>query len=52
MSNAFCRLGIVKIGKGLGEEAPFSGDSKRSTKHKATGSPPRNPEPGLVFVTF
>lgn len=44
--------GIVKIGKGLGEEAPFSGDSKRSTKHKATGSPPRNPEPGAAPSTI
>ena len=46
-------LGIVQIGRGMGEEAQFSGDSKRSTtRHKATVSPPRNPEPGSVFVTL
>ncbi|XP_078346337.1 uncharacterized protein LOC144631703 isoform X2 [Oculina patagonica] len=45
--------GIVQIGKGLGEEAPFSGDSKRSTAlNKAPLSPPKNQEPGAAPSTI
>ena len=45
-------LGIVQIGKGLEEEAPFSGDSKRSTTlNKSLQSPPRNQETGKFFVS-
>lgn len=45
-------LGIVHIGKGLEGEAPFSGDSKRSsTPNKSPQSPPRNQEMGKFFGT-
>ena len=41
---------MVQIGKGLQEEAPFSGDSKRSTTlNKSPQSPPRNQETGKFF---
>ena len=45
-------VGIVQIGKGLQEEAPFSGDSKRpTTLNKSPQSPPRIQETGKLFVS-
>lgn len=49
--------GMVQIGKGLQEEAPFSGDSKKSTTlNKSPQSPPRNQEtgaaPSTISLTF
>ena len=45
-------VGIVQIGKGLQEEAPFSGDAKRSTTlNKSPQSPPRIQETGKLSVS-
>lgn len=47
----FISLGIVQIGKGLGEEELISGNSKKSTtRHKTSESPTRNQESGLLFI--
>ena len=46
----FISLGIVQIGKGLGEEELISGNSKKSARHKTPESPTRNQESGLLFI--
>lgn len=55
MSNVYNKLifnlGIVQIGKGLRDEAPMNGESKRTgSLNKASRSPTRNQESGTVLL--
>ena len=46
-SSFFVTVGVVQIGKELGDDGPISEDHRRATtRHKAAGNPPKNQELG------